>query len=95
MTDAETMFYCPRFISLGFKKIIRFHGYVRDVTMKEKEPKLLKCPKCGSLLIRVNEEKEGQRIDCKWMCINRTCRTGLEFDTYYGYTQKDINAQVK
>jgi hypothetical protein len=57
----------------------------------EEDPILLKCPKCDSFLIRVNEEKEGRRVDCKWMCINPTCRTGLVFDTYYGYTQKDIN----
>jgi hypothetical protein len=59
--------------------------------MREKQPKLLKCPKCHELLIRVNEEKECQRVDCKWMCINRTCRVGMEFPVYYGYTQKDIN----
>lgn len=62
--------------------------------MTEKIKQLI-CPKCGSLLIRVNEEKEHQRVDCKWMCISPTCRTGMAFDTYYGYTQKDINAQVK
>lgn len=66
------------------------------MTEKENEEiKLLNCPKCGSLLIRVNEVKEGQQVDCKWMCINPTCRKGMEFDTYYGYTQEDINNQVK
>lgn len=59
------------------------------------EVKQLNCPKCGSLLIRVNEEKERQWVDCKWMCINRDCRKGLEFSVYYGYTQKDIDNQVK
>lgn len=63
--------------------------------MNEQEKELLSCPKCHSLLIRVNEEKEGQRVDCKWMCISPTCRKGMEFDIYYGYTQKDLNNQVK
>jgi len=63
--------------------------------MTEEETKLLMCPKCGSLLIRVNEEKEHQRVDCKWMCITQDCRKGLEFPVYYGYTQKDIDNQVK
>jgi hypothetical protein len=60
--------------------------------MEEKE--LLVCPKCGSLLIRVNEVKENHLVNCKWMCINPICRKGLEFDTYYGYTQEDINNQA-
>lgn len=59
--------------------------------MSDEEKELLTCPKCGSLLIRMNEEKEGHRVDCKWMCINQTCRVGMEFPIYYGYTQKDIN----
>ena len=96
MTVAETKFLSKRFISLGFQKITRIHGYVIGVLMmrklnKEENPKLLKCPKCGCLLIRVNEEKEGQRVDCEWMCISPTCRKGLVFDTYYGYIQKDVN----
>jgi hypothetical protein len=62
--------------------------------MTEKEVKQLTCPKCGGLLIRVNEEKEGHRVDCKWACINPAHRKGLEFDAfYYGYTQKDIDNQ--
>jgi hypothetical protein len=53
------------------------------------------CPKCGELLIRVNEVKEGHHVDCKWLCINPVCRKGLDFDAfYYGYTQEDINNQV-
>jgi hypothetical protein len=59
------------------------------------EKELLKCPKCGSWLIRVSEVKENHLVDCKWMCINPTCRKGNEFDTYYGYTQEDIDNQVK
>ena len=56
---------------------------------------LLKCPKCGELLIRINEIKEGQKVDCKWMCINQACRgENLEFPTYYGYTQKDLDNQL-
>lgn len=55
---------------------------------------LLICPKCGGFLIRVNEVKEGQIVDCKWSCINPSCRKGLEFDTYYGYTQEDIDNQL-
>jgi hypothetical protein len=64
---------------------------MRKKLNKEENPKLLKCPKCHELLIRVNEEKEGQRVDCKWMCINQTCRKGMEFAVYYGYTQKDVD----
>jgi hypothetical protein len=63
--------------------------------MSEDEKKLLNCPKCGSLLIRVNEIKDDKAVDCKWMCINPVCRKGLYFDTYYGYTQEDINNQVR
>jgi hypothetical protein len=55
----------------------------------------LKCPVCGFSLIHVNEVKEGQMVDCKWMCITPSCREGLEFPTYYGYTQEDIDNQVK
>jgi hypothetical protein len=55
------------------------------------EVKQFNCPKCGELLIRVHEEKEGYVVDCKWMCINPICRKGLEFPIYYGYCQNDID----
>jgi len=61
----------------------------------EDEIELLKCPKCGGLLIRVNEVKENQIVNCKWMCISPSCRKGLYFDTYYGYTQEDIDNNLK
>jgi len=54
----------------------------------------LKCPVCGYLLIHENEVKDNQLIDCKWICINQSCRKSLEFRAYYGYTQEDINNQV-
>lgn len=57
--------------------------------------KLLKCPKCGGLLIRVNEVKENQIVTCKWMCISPSCRKGLYFDTYYGNTQEGIDNNLK
>ena len=57
------------------------------------EINLLRCSKCGEFLIRVNEVKEGQRVDCKWMCINPSCRKDMEFPIYYGYTQEDIDNQ--
>ena len=61
----------------------------------EDKIELLKCPKCGGLLIRVNEVKENQIVNCKWMCISSSCRKGLDFDTYYGCTQKDIDNNLK
>jgi hypothetical protein len=57
------------------------------------EVKQLNCPKCGELLIRVNEVKENHQVNCKWMCINPICRKGLEFPVYYGYTQEDMKEQ--
>lgn len=54
------------------------------------------CPRCGLLLIRVNDiVKNGQRIDCAYMCINQSCREkNMEFPIYYGYTQEDINNNI-
>jgi formylmethanofuran dehydrogenase subunit E len=62
--------------------------------MTEEIVKLFTCSKCGELLIRVNEVKEGHRVDCKWMCINPVCRKDMNFPVYYGYTQEDINGQA-
>lgn len=50
----------------------------------------LECPKCGRFLIKV----EG-KCDCEYTCFNTECRgLALEYPTYYGHTQEDINNNV-
>lgn len=58
---------------------------------EENHPELT-CPICGNLLIHINDEKDGQLIDCKWTCV--PCRNGLRSPMFYGYTQSDINNQT-
>lgn len=56
----------------------------------------LVCPKCGMPLIQVNEVKYKEVIDCAWICLNPDCRSmNSEYPILYGYTQDDINGNVK
>jgi len=62
----------------------------------------MNCPKCKLELIKVRntQEEDGKPVeglcDCEYVCMNPECR-GMShvFPRYYGYTQQDIDGNVK
>jgi hypothetical protein len=47
-------------------------------------------------LIKINIFKDNKAVDCAWMCITIECREmKLDAPIFYGYTQEDINNNLK
>ena len=58
--------------------------------------KLLSCPRCGNVLIRVRDENDMETENYTWSCTNWRCRGWeSEFPIFYGYTQADLDANEK
>ena len=60
--------------------------------MSVNDVKLLSCPRCGNLLVRVRNENDVEATNYTWVCGYWGCR-GMEpeFPLFYGYTQKDVD----